>query len=51
MSMGKYLSVKTMVWFLSDDCRFSDFVRVVNALPKAPFLRELAMSWRQRRLL
>ncbi len=41
MQMGKRLSAKTLVRFLSDDCRVADFVRVASVLPTAPFLRQL----------
>ncbi len=41
MAMGKSLNAKTLVRFLSDDCRPADFARVAQALPKAPFLRRL----------
>jgi hypothetical protein len=45
--MGQHLSAKTMVRFLSDDCRPADFVKVASVLPKRPFLRELLLAWRQ----
>jgi lycopene beta-cyclase len=47
MCMGQHLSARTMVRFLSDDCRPADFVKVASVLPKRPFLRALLPSWRQ----
>lgn len=44
MSLGSSLSAKTLVRFLSDDCRPIDFIRVASVLPKRPFLRELIPS-------
>lgn len=44
MAMGRYLSATTLVRFLSDDARPTDFVRVASVLPKRPFLRELALT-------
>ena len=41
MQMGKQLSSKTLVRFLSDECRPADFARVAGVLPTAPFLRQL----------
>jgi lycopene beta-cyclase len=51
MSMGRHLSAKTMVRFLSDDCRPRDFLRVAGVLPKRPFLRELMLSLKEGQLL
>ncbi|MEM9689337.1 MAG: lycopene cyclase family protein, partial [Pseudomonadota bacterium] len=44
MAMGRYLSATTLVRFLSDDARPTDFVQVASVLPKRPFLRELALT-------
>ena len=41
MAMAKGLSAKTLVRFLSDEGRPSDFARVAYVLPKAPFVRNL----------
>lgn len=51
MAIGKQLSANTVVRFLSDDGRPSDFLRVAGALPKRPFLRELAFSLGERTCL
>ena len=42
LALGKHVSTGTLVRFLSDECRPADFLRVAGALPKAPFLRQLA---------
>ena len=41
MAMGNRLSAETLVRFLSDEGRPTDFARVAYALPKKPFLRNL----------
>ena len=41
MAMGKGLSAETLVRFLSDEGRPTDFARVAFVLPKTPFLRNL----------
>ncbi len=41
MAMGKGLSAETLVRFLSDEGRPTDFARVACVLPKTPFLRNL----------
>ena len=41
MAMGKRLSAKTFVRFLSDQCSPTDFARVALVLPKTPFLRRI----------
>ncbi len=41
MAMGRNISSTTLVRFLSDECRPSDFAKVASALPKAPFVRQL----------
>ncbi len=41
MAMGKKLGANTLVRFLSDEGRPTDFVRVARVLPKSPFLRRL----------
>ncbi len=41
MALGKGLSAETLVRFLSDDGRPTDFARVALVLPKTPFLRNL----------
>ena len=41
MAMGKGLSAETLVRFLSDEGRPTDFARVACVLPKKPFLRNL----------
>ncbi len=49
MAMGKGLSAETLVRFLSDEGRPTDFARVARVLPKTPFLRNLvrptASAW------
>ncbi len=48
-AMAERVRPETLVRFLSDDARHIDFLHVVRALPKAPFLRELgALAGRQR---
>lgn len=46
MAMGEHVPASTLMRFLSDDCRPSDFARVAGVLPKMPFLRELALDLR-----
>ncbi len=41
MAMGSGLSAETLVRFLSDEGRATDFARVAFVLPKTPFLRNL----------
>ncbi len=48
LAMARQLSSATLVRFLSDECRPSDFARVALALPKSPFLRELVRFTPQR---
>ncbi len=49
MQMGKRLSAKTLVRFLSDECRVADFARVASVLPTAPFVRQLIRDVRPAR--